>query len=329
VSIYSTAALFFRERLHGSWVPGYLAGRGFTARSLERWQVGYAPPDQDALVRHLRAAGYTDSLILAAGLARRRGRLFDLFRDRAMVPIRSPGGAIIAFIGRAAPGRDPRSPKYLNSPATGSFTKKETLFGLWEARAPLAAGALPVIVEGPLDVMAVAQADDARYAPVSPCGSSLTIRQAEALCRASAVSTTGVMLAFDADKPGRRAAVSAYWTLSALGAETQVAVMAPGTDPAQVLSDQGTPGLAAMLGRCRRPLADLVIDAELARWRPWLRFDEARIAALRSIAPVLAALAPADVARQVGRLARELDLDHGTVTEAVIYALCRAGPPFH
>ncbi len=318
--------MFYLDHLAGSWVPGYLASRGLTAESLEHWRIGYAPEGRDTLIRHLRAAGYADPLIQAAGLARpappERGPLTDLFRDRAMVPIRSPRGAIIAFIGRAAPGARSDSPKYLNSPTSPQYTKKETLFGLWEAREPLASGARLVIVEGPLDAVAVAQAsgNTGRYAPVAPCGSTLSPAQAGALAQAADLSSTSVLVAFDADKAGRRAAASAYRRLSPFAAGTEILTMPPGYDPARLLSDRGQATLAYALDHCRRPLADLVTDAETAKWTRSLKFAEAQVTALRAIAPVIAAMPSHDVARQVSRLSAHLGLDHTLVTEAVTEA---------
>ena len=120
VRVHQAAARFFRSRLPGSWVPGYLTARGFGAAVQQRWQAGYAPAGWDALTRHLRGAGYPDRLIEAAGLARRsrRGTLIDTFRDRAMLPIRAADGTIVAFIGRAPASAGPGVPKYLNSPHT-------------------------------------------------------------------------------------------------------------------------------------------------------------------------------------------------------------------
>jgi DNA primase len=311
------------DRLARSWVPEYLTRRGLTPESLERWQVGYAPGSGDALTRYLRAAGYDDPLIVAAGLARSRGGLRDLFRDRAMFPVRSPHGAIVGFIGRAAPDRRDGCPKYLNSPATTQYTKKETLFGLWEARGELAAGGLPVIAEGPLDVVAISQAAAAygSYAPVAPCGSLLTASQAAALAQAADLAAAGVLVAFDADKPGRRAAASAYRTLTTYTPSTQAMIMPLGYDPARLLSDHGPATLAFALDHCRRPLADLVTDAETARWTRSLQFAEVQVSALRAIAPTIAAMPPSDVARQVTRLAAHLGLDHALVTEAVAEAV--------
>ena len=323
VSVHEDAARFFRDRLRGSWVPGYLASRGFPHPVQQRWQAGYAHHSWNGLTRHLRAAGYPDSLIEAAGLARRsqRGVLTDTFRDRAMLPIRSSDGTIIGFIGRASPSAGPEVPKYLNSPATRLYDKSEVLFGLWEARGALAKGARPVLVEGPLDAIAVTTACPGRYAGLAPCGAVLTARQAEALDHAAGLSTTGVLVAFDADNAGRRAAVKAYHLLSPLTDATTAVIFPAGQDPAQILQDRGPAALARTVDSCTRPLADLVIDAEVGRWDRWLRYPEGQIGALRAAAPLIAAMPPAHVARQVGRLAERLGLDHPTVTEAVTTAL--------
>jgi DNA primase len=229
--------MFYRRLLSGSWVPGYLTGRGFAPAVQEHWQAGYAPAAWDTLTRHLRADGAPDTLIEAAGLARRsrRGDLIDTFRDRAMLPIRSGDGAIVAFIGRAAEHADPRVPKYLNSPGTDLYNKSEMLFGLWEARGQLARGARPVIVEGPFDAIAVTTACAGRNVGVSPCGAVLTGQQATALEAAADLRTAGVLVAFDPDQAGRRAAISAYHLLSPLTGNTTAAILPPGRDPAQIL----------------------------------------------------------------------------------------------
>jgi DNA primase len=160
------AARYFRQRLAGSWVPGYLSRRGFASGVQQRWMVGYAPAAWDELTCHLRSLGYPDPLIEASGLARRsrRGTLTDTFRDRVILPIRSTDGATLGFMGRAPAHASRGAPKYLNSPSTGLYDKSEVLFGLREAREDLAAGARPVLVEGPLDAIAVTIASPGRYA---------------------------------------------------------------------------------------------------------------------------------------------------------------------
>ena len=204
------AARFFAARLAGSWVPGYLARRGFGEQAWRGWTVGYAPGAWTALAHHLRDLGYTDGAIVATGLARRTGRgaLVDVFRDRIMFGIRLPGGTVAGFTGRARPGHPP--PVYLNTRTSVLYRKRSVLFGLYEGRRALAAGARAVLVEGPLDAIAVTAAGPGRYAGVSPCGTALTAAQVALLARVSDLRRAGVVVAFDGDRAGRRAAVRAY-----------------------------------------------------------------------------------------------------------------------
>jgi DNA primase len=323
VRVHDSAALFFRDQMPDSWVPGYLASRGLSSEVQDRWLAGYAPAAWDALTSHLRTADYTDTVIEAAGLARRsrRGTLIDTFRDRAMLPIRSQDGTVIAFIGRAPDHADPNVPKYLNSPSTALYHKGEVLFGLWEARDALASSARPVIVEGPLDAIAVTTAGDGRYVGVALCGTALTGHQTAALAGAADLRAIGVTVAFDHDRAGRRAAVHAYHLLAALTEKLASVNLPAGQDPAQIFADTGPAALAEMLASHTRPLPDLVVNAETARWSRWLRHPEGQIHALRAAAPLIAAMPPAHIARQVARLAAILRLDHATVTEAVTDAL--------
>ncbi|MGE5287207.1 MAG: toprim domain-containing protein [Micromonosporaceae bacterium] len=317
------AAWFFRCRLRGSWVPAYLAGRGFGPAVQDRWQAGYAPRGWDVLTRHLRALGYPAPVIQAAGLAHRssRGTLIDTFRDRATLPLRDGRGTIAGFIGRAPGHAKPGVPKYLNSPNTGLYRKREVLFGLWEAREPLARGARPAIVEGPLDAIAVTIACSGGYAGVAPCGTALTSEHIGALGEVCDLRAAGVLVAFDPDPAGRRAAVAAFHLLCVHTDLVMSAVLPGGQDPAQILRDHGPAALAQALTSNARPLADLVVDTEVDRWRRWLCYPEGQINALHAAATLIAALPPAHVARQAARLARRLGIDYATVTAAVTDAV--------
>jgi len=325
---HDSAAEFFRSQLPGSWVPGYLASRGFSPAVQDHWQAGHAPAAWDALISHLRAAGYTDTVIEAAGLARRsrRGTLIDTFRDRAMLPIRSPEGIIIAFIGRAPDHAGPSVPKYLNSPSTSLYDKSHVLFGLWEARDTLASGARPVIVEGPLDAIAVTTADHGRYAGVAPCGVALTGHHVALLNRAADLRTTGVSVAFDPDEAGQRAAVRACHLLAPVTEKMAAVILPDGQDPAKILASAGPSTLTRILAAQWRPLPDLVIDEVIRHWGDRLRYPEGQLGALRTAAPLIASLPPAHIARQVDRLAVLLQLDHATVTEAVTDAVTGPAP---
>jgi len=230
VGAHNAAGLFFRSQMSDSWIPGYLASRGIGAAVQEQWLFGCAPDAWDSLTSYLRTAGYSDAVIEASGLARRsrRGTLIDTFRNRAMLPIRSADGTMIAFIGRAPDDADPNVPKYLNSPSTALYNKGEVLFGLWEARDALASGARPVIVEGPLDAIAVTAAGHGRHVGIAPCGTKFTAHQAAALAQAADLRACGVIVAFDPDQAGRHAAVHAYHLLVPLTEKLAAATLPAG-----------------------------------------------------------------------------------------------------
>ena len=314
------AARFFAARLTASWVPAYLAGRGFGDQALRAWTVGYAPAGWRLLTAHLRELGYGDAAIQAAGLARRtrRGALVDFFRDRAMFGIRWPDGTVAGFTGRARPGGGRPGPVYLNTRTTGLYHKGSLLFGLYEGRRALAVGARPVLVEGPLDAIAVSAAG--RYAGVSPCGTALTAAQVALLARTSDLRRAGVVVAFDADRAGRRAAVRAFHLLRGVTDDAVAAVLPAGQDPAGFRREHDGRALARRLD-AGVPLADLVVDETVAPFERLLVFPDGKFAALHAAAPLIAGLPPGQVARQVARVAGQLGLSYAEVTDAVTGAL--------
>jgi len=303
-------------------VPGYLASRGIDDQVAGRWQVGYAPASRTALCDHLRQLGFTAAQAQAAGLV--WPGPVDVFRDRAMFPVRSVDGTVSGFIGRAAAGG--RAPVYLNTAATELYHKGSLLFGLYEGAEALAAGARPVLVEGPLDAIAVSMCADAGWVGVAPCGIALTVAQVDLLgWTMTGARQGGVVVAFDADRAGRVAAVRAFALLRAITDELSVVSLPAGSDPAEVLRTQGADGLAAVLASSLLPLADLVVDERLAEFDRWLEFTDGTFAALRAVAPLIADLPAGQVARQVARVAGRLGLSYPEVTEAVT-AAASAGP---
>ena len=317
------ATRFYCDRTPGSWVPRYLEARGFGAAVQARWHAGYAPASWDALTRHLRALGYPDELIERAGLARQsqQGSLIDVFRDRAVLPIRSTTGTVTGFIGRARDTRIAGAPKYLNTPRTCLYDKGRLLFGLCEARAALAAGARPVIVEGPFDAIAVTTAGQERFAGAGTCGTAVTAQHIAALAQVTDLRAVGAVVGFDPDFAGRRAAVRAYHLLRTFTDKLDVLELEDGQDPAGVLANHGPAALAETLASRTRPLADVVIDNEVGRWSRWLCYPEGQVHALHAAARLIAAMPPSHVGRQVARLGGRLGFDHAVVTEAVTDAL--------
>jgi DNA primase len=327
------AERFYLTSLPRSWAPAYLAARGLSPQTITQWRIGYAPRGWTTLLAHLRRLGYTDPQIEAAGLARRssRGTLIDHFRDRVMLAIHDVHGMITGFTGRAHPKAAKTVPKYLNSPQTSLYRKGELLFGLPQARSHLAAGAMPVIVEGPFDAIAVTTAGHRHYAGLAPCGTALTGHQLAALATITDLTHTGVLMALDADSAGRRALLKAYELLLPHTARSLAAILPSGQDPAQILQAGGPAALRAALGR-NEPLAAIAIDAHLDQWASHLGHIEGRQTAMRSAAHYIAHTLPAATAEAIhqitgGSLLETLDKNLHHIPNPELPAIARLLPP--
>ena len=178
---------------------GYLAERGLSDATLERFMVGYAPNNWEAMTKRLRGKGFTDAELIGAGLASpsTRGGVYDRFRGRIIIPIRDASGRAIGLGGRILP--DAEGPKYLNSPATPLFDKSRTLYAIDIAKGAIRREKLAVIVEGYTDVMAAHQAGFANV--VASLGTALTQGQVELANRYA----DAVALAYDVDLAGETA----------------------------------------------------------------------------------------------------------------------------
>ncbi|MDL4813193.1 toprim domain-containing protein [Actinomadura opuntiae] len=311
---------FFIANLAGSWGASYLAGRGFSPEIQARWQVGHAVRSRQALVQHLRKRGHSDEVIVAAGLAKpgRDGELTDVFRDRVLLPFRNSDGAIVGFVGRQQDGF--AGPKYLNTPDTVLFHKREVLFGLWETSDRLGQGVRPLLVEGPLDAIAVNTVMPGTYAALATCGTAISRAHLDALGHHTDLSASGLVLALDGDPAGRVGAIRAWRHLSTIGGPVETARLPTDRDPANLLDKPGHVDVQAAL-RSVIPLADLVIDERLERFGGTLEFAENRLAAVRAAAAVIAGLPPDQAARQVARVASRTQWDPAEVTAAVASAI--------
>ncbi len=275
--INQLAADFYQAHYPGSWAQPYLTERfGVDLTGHPTLQPGYAPNGWTTLISHLRARGVTDTEMLAAGVATQAstGRLIDRFRDRAVFPIHHDG-QILGFVGRRHPDRtdeDQAGPKYLNTGETPLFHKGDQLYSTqnsWNQ------DATPVIVEGPMDAIAVTLATSGRYVGVAPLGTSLTDQQAAQL-RQLGYQTP--IVATDADLAGRIAAERDYWILTPHGHDPRYAVLPNGTDPADLLATGRVGTLLAALDNAG-PLAHALIDERLTN----LPTNEAALEALRII----------------------------------------------
>ena len=275
VAVNQMSQDFFASRFPGSWGQHYLADRfraDLTGHPLV--QPGQAPAGWTTLVTHLRAHGVSDDEMLLAGVARvaSTGRLIDEFRDRIVFPIVHDGD-ILGFVGRRNPAHEDNEkagPKYLNTGGTPLFHKGDQFYG------ELRDGTVPVIVEGPMDAIAVSLGSHGRYTGLAPLGTSLTEQQARLLS-----GQRDVIVATDADPAGDTAAERDYWQLTPYGLDPRRAQFADGVDPSSLLTGQGPNALAASLDAAV-PLARLMIDERIANLPVPHALDEAaRITAAR------------------------------------------------
>jgi DNA primase len=225
---------FLAESPQGEGARRYLEGRGVSAETVERFQLGFAPSDRRWLHRFLSQKSYSKEFLSLTGLfmenARGGGSAF--FANRIMFPIANNRGEILAFGGRSL-GEE--HPKYLNSPETAFFRKGENLFGIEKAVPAIRGESFFFLVEGYMDVLAMHQAGLVNC--VAPLGTALTERQSRLLKRFASKA----VLVFDGDDAGEKATARAVEILEGLDFIVQVVELPKGRDPADFLM-MGDPG---------------------------------------------------------------------------------------
>jgi DNA primase len=238
----ASVARYYREQLaREPRARDYLAKRGLTAETLERFTIGYAPSSWNELLRRFGAGDAERQRLAAAGLIieRERGsnreseRYYDRFRDRVMFPIRDARGRVIAFGGRII---DAGEPKYLNSPETPLFHKGRELYGLFEARRARRNLERLVVVEGYMDAVSLHQSG-IDYA-VATLGTATTAEHFRRIFRL--VPT--VVFAFDGDRAGRAAAWRALQQAlpeAREGREIRFLFLPHGHDPDTLIAAEG------------------------------------------------------------------------------------------
>ncbi|MGZ5862256.1 MAG: DNA primase [Methyloceanibacter sp.] len=257
------AAAFFQEQLQareGREALAYAERRGLIPDTIREFRIGYAPGGKDPLKTALIKRGFTESQLLEAGLLVQPddGRSpFDRFRHRLIIPILDPKGRVMAFGARALD--DQAQPKYLNSPETKLFDKGSTVFNSAGARkAAFETGEL-IVVEGYMDVIALHQAGFKNV--VATLGTAFTERQMERLW----LIAPEPVICFDGDRAGEAAAARVIDRMLPNlreGHSFRFAFLPEGTDPDDLVRDQGAAALAQCLAGAK-PLIDLIWLREL------------------------------------------------------------------
>ncbi len=254
------AAKWYEQQLHAPQnkkILEYLLERGLSLDVIKSFRLGFASPDDQSLKQSLQKAGYTIDAMQEAGLfkesQRSKGEVYPFFRARVMFPVWDFQGRVVAFGGRVMPEShggppDKSAPKYINSPETEIFHKGRMLYGLSRARKVIGDGATVIVVEGYMDVIALAQAGF--KAAVAPLGTALTEAQIEELWKTMPEMGRAPILCFDGDTAGQRAAArSLERILPILKPDYSVkfAFLPEQHDPDSLIKDEGVPAMQKVL----------------------------------------------------------------------------------
>ncbi|MGB8953849.1 MAG: DNA primase, partial [Tumebacillaceae bacterium] len=237
---HDLAAKYYHHILMNTEVglPGlrYLQSRGLSRTTIETFQIGFAPNAWDVLRKFLvEKRGFAEDLLAEAGLlsesANHKGKYFDKFRNRVMFPIHDGQGQVIGFGGRVM-AKDEK-PKYLNSPETPLFHKGRHLYNLHRARGPMRKDGRVLLLEGYMDVIAAHQSGVENV--VAVLGTAMTPDHMRLLQR----NVQEIVMMFDGDAAGQRAALRSADVVKDTDVTTRVATLPEGLDPDEFLKKYG------------------------------------------------------------------------------------------
>jgi DNA primase len=279
----------------------YLARRGVPDEAVERFRLGYAPPDGRDTVRWARQQGHELELLEQGGLLLRAddGAWYGRFRGRLMFPINDPQGRVVGFSGRLIEG-DERKAKYVNSPETPLFHKGRVIYGLDRARRAVLDSGQAVLCEGQLDTIACHLAGIENV--VAPQGTALTADH----CRLLRRYAEEVVLCFDSDAAGQKAVLRSLDELLASGLAIRVATVPAPHDPDSFIREHGGPAFQKLLDEARG-FFDFLLDHLCATND--LHTDRGRAATVRLMAEsALKTGNPVTIDRVIRRTAERLGL---------------------
>ncbi len=308
-AIMLTAAHFYRAALKDApQAIAYLKKRGLSGDIAKKFGVGYAPEGWQNLERAY--PNYQSGALTTVGLVKQNdeGRRYDIFRDRIMFPIVDVKGNVIGFGGRVL---ETGEPKYLNSPETPLFEKGRELYGLYQARRAIRDAGRAIVVEGYMDVVALAQ-HGIEYA-VATLGTATTPMHVQKLLR----QTDEIVYCFDGDNAGRRAAWRALEnSLGQLadGKQVRFLFLPQGEDPDSYVRQHGRENFEALLDSAKTLSQFLLdelssrVDRSTSEGRARL-LQEAKPLVKEITAPMLSLMLRKRLAELAGITQQELDAE--------------------
>lgn len=306
------ATQFFEAQLAdeivGSKARDYIAGRGITEETRQRFRLGYAPDSWDALLTFLKENGASTDDLHVSGLVvmKEAGGFYDRFRDRVIFPIVDSQGRVIAFGGRVMGEGEP---KYLNSPETPVYTKGRNLFGLYHSKNQIRGKGFAILVEGYLDCIIPFQEGVTNV--VASLGTALTDSQVRLLRRY--MDKPQIIVNFDSDNAGQAATLRSIEVLLVEGFKINILQMPSGKDPDEFVRNNGAAAFFELL-KTTKPYIEYVIEKALGE-ADLLR-PAGKVEAINAILPHLAKMpdkvARADYAEQ---LADRMKVDSRVIRE--------------
>ncbi len=307
------AALYHRtllEAKEGKDARAYLESRGIDREAAVEFGIGFAPGYPDFLLRRL-ARSFSAEVLVEAGLALQdqQGNIRDRFRGRITFPVHDLSGKAVGIGARILPGERDEGPKYLNSPETAIYKKGEVLYNLHRAKGALAKSGEVFVVEGYTDVIAMVRAGI--ETAVATCGTAL----GEGHFRLASRFAQRMVLAFDSDEAGARAAERAFAFLERFPIQPVVLILPEGLDPADFVRRHGGEALRELAAGAK-PLVEYMIQRSVGRRD--LSSVEGQSAAVAAALPIIEGLAdPVRQSEYAHLLAELAGVSEGSVVLAL------------
>lgn len=304
------AARFFYKNLTEVKNPGYsyFQKRGIEDRTIKKFGLGYAPDSWDALYNHFKTKGTDEKILVELGLlSEKNGKYYDKFRNRVIFPIINTAGKVIGFGGRALTSEV--MPKYLNSPENKIFQKKNNLYALNITRQDIGKEGFAIIVEGYMDVISLYQ-NGVRNVSAS-LGTALTENQAKLVNR----YTKNVVLSYDADAAGQKAALRGIDVLKKENCKVKVLHVNDGKDPDEFIKKNGREEFLKLISNSL-PYNDYKLEA--AKRGLNLSSEEGKLDYMKRINSILHDLSPVEKDIYIKKIARDTGISEGAIKMEIL-----------
>ena len=299
------AARYFFECISKSANKGYdyISRRGIKPETIKKFGLGYAPDEWSGLTDRLTAAGVSKETLVALGLASEKdGKVFDKFRNRVIFPIINVRGKVIGFGGR---NLGPEKPKYLNSNESSVYQKKLNLYGLNRSKDAIVKEGYVIIVEGYMDCISLFQSGIENVA--ASCGTALTPEQAKLLRRYAGK----VVLCYDSDDPGIKAALRGIDVLREAGFEVRVLNVDEGKDPDEYVQKNGKDAFLQLLEE--KTVSDIDYKVSILKNSFNLKDHTQGIKFFRALAHILHGLDPVEADIYIQKYSKEYLISEGAL----------------